>query len=64
MKKTEPGISGIHDAENLNGVTALRPHKSQILPRFLKEEAFRIANQVDEERAKEAKSENRNQKKT
>ena len=48
MKKTKPGISGIHDAENLYRETALRRHKTLILPRFLKDEAFRISNRADE----------------
>src|SRR6202035_4696086 len=48
MKKTKPGISGIHDAENLYRETALRRHKTLILPRFLNEEAFRISSRADE----------------
>lgn len=48
MKKPKPGISGIHDAENLYRETVLRRHKTLILPRFLNEEAFRISGRADE----------------
>ena len=44
MKKTKPGIGGIHDSGHLFRGTAHKRHRWLILPRFLKEEAEKPIN--------------------
>ncbi len=44
MKKSKPGIAGVHDAEHLFRATAQRSHRTLVLPRYLQEEAFRRFN--------------------
>lgn len=44
MKKSKPGIAGIHEPDHLFRGTALKHHCRLVLPRFLEEEAARPIN--------------------
>ena len=48
MKKSKPGIAGIHDQDHLFHEAALRRHRTLILPRYLDDEVFRLKNRHDE----------------
>src|SRR5687767_11393061 len=48
MKKSKPGIAGIHDADHLFRGAALRRHRRLVLPRFLDEEAAKPINRGPE----------------
>jgi hypothetical protein len=48
MRKTKPGISGVHDGDHLFRGTAFSRHRRLVLPRYLNEESFRLSNRRDE----------------